>query len=223
MKLQVAFDHTDLEACITIAHKIEHLCDQFEIGSLLLHTHGIAAVKTFKDIFHQKTIIADTKIVERGKDIAQLYFDAGADCITVMAGTHQQIIHTVGSVAQNNGKQVMLDLFDTNLLGQAAMDAKSLGMHALVFHQPLEQRATQNTWYDKWDIVRGNTTLPVFIGSEVSKETIHEMLEVKPDGLILQGSVTQSKNPEAELLFFKETIDAFKAQKQEERNQENQV
>lgn len=184
MKLQVSFDMVDLEKALALAADIQHHVDIIEIGSLLVYKHGESAIQRFKQALPQKTLLADMKIVDRAKEASRLAFGAGADWVTVLAGTSKNVIHTVCSNAHDLGKKVMLDLIDASSLGQSALEAQSLGVDALLFHRPSDE-AAQMISLEAWDMVKGNTKLPVFVATHLSRETVHALLELKPDGIVI--------------------------------------
>lgn len=133
MKLQISFDLIDLDKAIAIGSEVAQYADIIEVGTILIYHHGIAAVERFKSAFPDKIILADTKIVDRGKEVAELFAGAGADWITVMAGTSQHVIHATTTAAHNANVKVMLDLIDSDSVGQSALEAKNLGADALLF------------------------------------------------------------------------------------------
>jgi 3-keto-L-gulonate-6-phosphate decarboxylase len=45
MKLQIAFNSTDLEKDLSIVKSIQHFADQIEIGPIALYQHGLNAIK----------------------------------------------------------------------------------------------------------------------------------------------------------------------------------
>jgi 3-hexulose-6-phosphate synthase len=200
MKLQIAFDLTDLDQAIAIAEAVETSADIIEVGSLLIYKHGVLAIQRFKERFPQKVILADTKIVDRSKDAVTLFAQSGADWITVMAGANKNVIHTACTIAHALGKKVMLDLIDSSSLGQSALEAKSLGADALMFHKPLEDDPL--VFLDRWDMVKGNTQLPVFISTALSRESLPEILSINPAGLVLGPTITQSQDPQQEAAYF---------------------
>src|SRR5690349_22398290 len=171
MKLQIAFDMTDLEKALIIAQDVQDYADILEVGSLLIFKHGELAVKKFKEKFSQKTILADAKIVDRSKDAVTIFAQAGADWITVMAGTNKNVIHNACIVAHQMGKKIMLDLLDAASVGQIALEAASFGVDALVFHHPIDEEE-RLVFNDTLEMVKGNTKLPLFISAEPSHETI---------------------------------------------------
>lgn len=199
MKLQVSFDGLDLEKAIALATSLQEHADIFEIGSLLMYKHGISAIQEFRTAFPQKTLLADVKIADRGKEAAQLCLNAGADWITVLAGTNRNVIHAVCTTAHDLGKKVMLDLLDASSLGQSALEAQGLGVTALLFHRPAAEHA-QAISLEQWEMVKGNTKLPIFIATHVTRENINQLVALQPGGIILGKSATESPLEEVQAL-----------------------
>lgn len=202
MKLQISFDLIDLDQAITIASQVYEYADIFGIGTLLIYKNGLVAVERFKQEFPDKTIFADIKIADRGKESASLFTKAACDWITVLAGTNKNTVHAACSAAHENGKKVMLDLLDSHELGQSALEAKNLGADALLIHQPFEVTGEPSLLLDKWEMVRSNTDLPIFLATRIKRDTIADILKLKPDGIILSRTITSAENPQEEALFF---------------------
>jgi 3-keto-L-gulonate-6-phosphate decarboxylase len=201
MKLQIAFDLVDLDKALSIASEVEQYADILEVGSLLIYKHGEMAIKRFKQAFPQKTLLADAKLVDRSKDSVTLFAQAGADWITVMAGAGRNVIHTACTVAHELGKKIMLDLLDASSLGQSALEAKSLGVDALLFHKPAEEDE-QLLFTDRWEMVRGNTPLPIFVSAPVTRETIAEILSIGAAGIAISNAIVRADNPKQEAAYF---------------------
>jgi 3-keto-L-gulonate-6-phosphate decarboxylase len=207
MKLQISFDTTNLENALEVASLVAPNADILEIGTLLIYAHGIVAVEKFKDAFPTKTILVDTKIIDRAKDAVTLFSKAGADWITVMAGTDKNVIHTACSTAREFNTKVMLDLLDSNAVGQSALEANMLGVDAIVFHHLLDEKAPFS-FLENWEIIRGNTDLPVFISGKITQDNIDEILQIKANGLIIGKSIIESADPAQQAQLFYEKISA---------------
>lgn len=205
MKLQIAFDMTDLDKALGIAKDIAEYADILEIGTLLIYKHGTTAIEKFRETFPKKHILADSKIVDRGKEAAQLFSQAGADWITVMAGTGKDVIHAVCTTAHANNTKVMLDLIDASTLGQSALEAKNLGIDALLFHQPYDEKESL-TFLDKWDMIKGNTNLPIFVSAKFTPETLPQIIAINPAGIVLGRTITDADNPAEEIVLFHDQI-----------------
>ena len=203
MKLQIAFDITDLDTAIGIAKQVAERCDILEIGTLLIYKNGVHAIERFREEFPKKTLLADTKIIDRGKEAVSILANTGIDWITVMAGTGKEVIHSAATMAHQCNIKVMLDLVDASSLGQSALEAKNLGVDALLFHQAYDEKDTL-ILLDKWEMVRGNTTLPIFVSAKITRTTIFNILNIKPDGIIVGKSIIDADDPALEAEFFYE-------------------
>jgi len=201
MKLQISFDLTDLQKALDIAKLVAPYASILEVGSLLLYKYGTQSIEAFRTEFPDSVILVDAKISDRAKEAVTTLAQAGADWITVMAGTTPHVVHSACTTAHDLNKKIMLDLLDASSLGQSALEAKSLGVDALLFHTPHDEEASL-IFLDKWDIVRGNTTLPIYISGKISRSIIHRILSIKPDGIVIGKSVIDSENPAEEAEFY---------------------
>ena len=171
MKLQIAFDLTDLSKALEIARHVQEHADILEVGTLLLYKNGVNAVEEFKKAFPEKIILADTKIVDRGKEAATTVASAGADWITVMAGTGHEVIHATCAAAHQANAKVMLDLVDANSLGQSALEAKNMGIDALMFHQAYDEKDAL-ILLDKWEMVRETPHCPFLLRQKLRDQLL---------------------------------------------------
>jgi len=201
MKLQISFDMADLEKAIDIAKQVADFADILEVGTILIHKYGIKAVEKFTETFQEKDILVDTKIIDRGKDLSSLYSKTKVRWLTVMAGTSNNVIHRACSETKKYGIDVMLDMVDSDAPGQSAMEAKNLGVDAILFHQAYDERESL-MFLDKLDMIKGNTDLPIFISAKINRDNVEKILETKPYGIIVGKSITEAENPAEEAKFF---------------------
>ena len=102
-------------------------------------------------------------------------------------------------------RKVMLDLIDAASPGQSALEAKSLGADAILFHQPHD--ADDKTLIaDDWGMVKGNTDLPIYISAHIDRENINEIIAMEPYGLCIGKTISEANDPAAEVEFFKELL-----------------
>jgi 3-hexulose-6-phosphate synthase len=194
MKIHLAFDMTDIDAALAIAHQTISEVDIFEVGSLLILQHGISAVTRFKQALGRKEVLADIKIADRAEQAVKLCAQAGADWITVLSGTRSAVIHTACQTAHQYGKHIMLDLIDASSLGQSALEAKELGVDALLLHviiDPNDPTALQDTW----DMVAGNTDLPIYLTGSFTLAQVPILTALKPAALVLGKQIILAQHP----------------------------
>lgn len=203
MKLQISFDDIQLEQTIEKAREVAQFADILEVGTLPILKWGSRAVEVFREAFPDKIIFADTKIVDRGRDVVSIFAQAGADWVSVMAGTNKEVIHSVCAKAHDMGKKVMLDILDANSPGQAALEAKSLGVDAIMFYQAYDKDETV-LFLEKWTMIRGNSDLPIHISARVTRDTIDQIIALKPEGVVVDKAILENENILAEAQFFHE-------------------
>lgn len=200
MKLHISFNLTNLQEALTTAKDVEDFCDAFEIGPVTLMQNGMQAIKEFRTTFPQKTIICDCNITEFEKEIVALASQAGCDWVTALAGAGTNTIHNTCTSAHNAGKKVMVDFIDVSSAGQIAADAKAFGVDALVVHNSND--ANPYALLDRWDMIKGNTTLPVFIGTNITRVNLDQLIKLDPAGLIIGRAITFAENPREEAAYF---------------------
>ena len=201
MKLQISFDMPDLDRAINIAKKVSDFADIIEVGTILIHKYGVKAVEAFTKKFEEKDILVDTKIIDRGKDIVEIYAPTKVKWLTVMAGTSNSVIHRACSETQKHKINVMLDMVDSEAPGQSALEARNLGVDAILFHQAYDEKETM-TFLDQLGMVKDNTDLPVFISASINRENVEKIIETKPQGIIIGKSITEAEDPAEEAKFF---------------------
>ena len=62
--------------------------------------------------------MAKAQILDRPAESVTLFTDAGADWISVLAGSGAETIHTATTTARDKGVKIMLDLADASSIGQ---------------------------------------------------------------------------------------------------------
>ncbi len=97
----------------------------------------------------------------------------------------------------------MVDFIDAATAGQIAADAKALGVDALVVHNTA---GSNYTLLDNWDMVKGNTTLPVFICTNVTRINLQELIKLDPAGIVVGHAITLAEDPRSEAEYFYNAI-----------------
>jgi 3-hexulose-6-phosphate synthase len=204
MKLQIAYDFTNLSEAITIAKKTSQFADILEVGTLLIYKEGVKAIEEFKKEFPNKEIFADAKISDRASHAISIFANAGANIISVLAGTANKTILNAAHTAHKHNTKVALDLMDAYSMGQSAMDAEKLGVDCIIFHRSHD--VDPEVTLEQWDTTKGNTSLPIFISGKITKENVERILKLKPNGIVIGSAITKAENPEKEAEYFKSLL-----------------
>ncbi|MBN2267567.1 MAG: orotidine 5'-phosphate decarboxylase [Candidatus Babeliaceae bacterium] len=205
MKLFFSFNHNTIEEALKVAQQTEQWCDAFRIGPVLIFHYGIEIIAEFRKQFPQKMIIAESRIIDHEEEIVSLAARAGSDWISVLADAPQSIIRAACVTAHAARTKVIINLPGANSFGQLVLEAASMGADALVFNF-VPNCESSDTFFDRWEMVRGNTKLPVYIATAINRDNIQTLLKLEPSGIIVGGAVTEAKNPEQEAQFFHKLV-----------------
>ncbi len=205
MKLQISYNFSQLSTALEVAKQTAAYADIIEIGSTLLYIEGIKVIRAFKDLFPDKSICVDTKLIESAHDLIKIGSLQGANYFTLLAGAANHVVQSSTSTAHANRSRIMLDLIDAPSTGQSAMDAATLEVDYLLFHRSNPSTSSTDL-HEEWMNVKGNTTVPIFIAGKVDRASIAHLCNLKPAGIIVGHAITHADNPEAEAQHFKSVV-----------------
>lgn len=208
MKLQISYNFDDLEHALEIAETTFNFADIIEVGSLLIFKEGINAIQVFKKNFPRKPLFANVKISENVQASVELVAGAGATMISILGGIPQNTVKKATEIAHKLDVKIVLDVFDMQTAGQVALDSKTLGIDAILLHQPPHPFDVTD-FASHWQSVQANTELPLFITGNVDRSNINYIKNLKPACIAIGSGITKSDNPASEAQFFKSVVDGI--------------
>ncbi|MEM1609959.1 MAG: orotidine 5'-phosphate decarboxylase / HUMPS family protein, partial [Thermoplasmata archaeon] len=139
--LQVALDLTILERAVQIAKEaVEGGVDWIEVGTPLIKSAGMDAVRTLKRTFPNKIIVADMKTMDVGGAEAEMAAKSGADVIVVMGASDDGTIIEAVKAANKYGSKIMVDLLNLSDPVKRAKEAVNMGAEYLCVHVGVDQQ-----------------------------------------------------------------------------------
>lgn len=202
MKLHISYNFVELSQALEIAQQTAEFADILGVGSLLLFKEGVKAIKTFKSTFPDKEIFAEANIAEKADEAVSMLASAGANYISVLSGVYHNTIKKAVETAKAFDAKIALDLLDSHSPGQSALDAKALGASSIILHRthtPSEAVDIENEWQN----VKENTKLPLFVTGKIDEANFEQILDLKPQGIIIGSAITKSENPAKLASYFK--------------------
>ena len=108
--VQLSLDLTSIsEAVSTASIAVESGVDWLEVGTPLIISDGMGAVKELRSIYPDIPIVADLKTMDGGWLEAELMANAGATHVVVMGVAHKETIELVIKAGRDLGIKVMGD------------------------------------------------------------------------------------------------------------------
>ena len=210
-KLQIALDG-DLPAALDALARVHPYVDIAEVGTPLIFREGMRALRLIRAAYPQLTLVADLKIMDAGHAEAGIAFEAGADCVTVMALASDATIAGALHSARSHGRRVMIDMMQVAAPLARARQLLALGCDLLCLHTAHDMQSSQTSPYAQLAQLRAelpNTQLAIAGGVKLA--TLAEILPLKPQVIIVGSGITAAPDPEVASRQFHERIGRAKA------------
>ena len=189
-RLQVALDQIDRDLAFAVAEQVIEFVDIVEAGTPLVKAAGIGVVQELKACFG-KTVVADLKTMDAGYGEARLAFDNGADITTVLAVASLKTVEGVVEAAQHSGKEVMVDLMNTDPT-EKFRELAHLSVSYYLFHRGIDQQSQiQSSW--KPEALPGSPAR-VAVAGGLGPETVAQVVDFA-DIVIVGRAITAAPSP----------------------------
>jgi 3-dehydro-L-gulonate-6-phosphate decarboxylase len=206
-QLQIALDVTSLDQALSILKTpgLVEAVDIIEAGTVLLAAEGKKAVKALREAYPHKTLVADFKIADAINTIGAMFFENGANLITVIAAADIVTMANAFTLAQKHHQDVQIELY--GLWDEAlAKQWKTTGITHIIYHH---SRDAAKPW-DDTDLER--IKLLVGLGYQVSvtgglnPEHIQLFKDFPVYSFIIGRSLYEAKDPTQMALAFQHEI-----------------
>ena len=198
--LQVALDFTSIDEAIRVAERISGIDDLWlEVGTPLIKSEGVKAIKRLRELFPDKFIVADLKIADAGRIESELAARAGANMVTVLGTSATETIKDVIEACRGLGIKAMVDLMDLpNPLDHVERFVK-LGADALIYHigygrQRSGLRAID--FIDRIERLTARSRIPVAAAGGIKIGEAGRLVKAGCKIIIVGKAVTRAERPE---------------------------
>jgi 3-hexulose-6-phosphate synthase len=139
--VQVSLDVETIDEAVELAEAaVRAGVDWLEAGTPLILGEGLHAVRTLKERFPDKPVIADLKTMDGGYLEAEMMAKAGADMVVVMGVAHPATIRAVVRAARDYGIKVMGDILAASDKVACAKMLEDNGVDYIIVHTGFDER-----------------------------------------------------------------------------------
>ncbi|WP_153463167.1 MULTISPECIES: 3-hexulose-6-phosphate synthase [Sediminibacillus] len=195
MKLQVALDRLSWPECFAVIESVRGSVDYIEIGTGTIKEFGVEIIKAMKQAYPEKTLVADMKICDAGKHETALALDAGADVITVMGFAPLQTIRDCVEVADQSGKQIMVDLLGIRSR-EKIEELVGSGAELLSLHIGKDEQKSGGLEAEHFRLVEGLNGVQTAVAGGINQDSLPAFMEHRPDIVIVGSAITKAVNKE---------------------------
>lgn len=212
VKLQVALDFVELPRAITVAEAaVAGGADLIEVGTPLIKSEGLDAVRKLREMFPGKTIIADMKTMDAGKIETEAAAKAGANVMTVCGTAAESTIRECVETGKHYGIEVAVDLLQMADPVSFAKRASDLGVAWLDVHCPIDVQMTGGDPLSLLKEIRKVTDLTVVVAGGINSETAPAAVAAGADVVIVGGAITKAIDPKQATADIRQAMDSGQA------------
>jgi 3-hexulose-6-phosphate synthase len=206
MRLQLALDGT-LDEGLAVLSVAYSYVDIIEVGTPLIYREGMAAVRQIRRAYPDITLTADLKIMDAGLEEALIAFVAGSDIVTVLGVAPDSTVRHAVTVADQLGKQIMVDMMQVPDIGMRGRALLQMGCHYLCVHTAYDLQQTNPISSSYLMQLRADLgSAPLAIAGGINLQNIDMLLDMKPEIIVVGSAITCAPQPAEAAQAFYERI-----------------
>jgi 3-hexulose-6-phosphate synthase len=193
---QLALDMLDLNEAIKLAIEVDEYVDFFEVGTLLIHNNGIAAVNRVKAQFSYKPVVADLKVMDAADIELRMVSLAQADLVTIMACAPVETVRLALERAHRYGLRVIVDLLGVRDQESRLRELEQVSPDFVLVHAGMDQQQAGLIPLGELEALAPKTHLAMGIAGGLTPDDIPRIRNIPNLGLVVVGSaITTSPHP----------------------------
>lgn len=178
-----------------------------EVGTPLIKSVGVNAIKSLRKMLPEATIFADMKCIDVGFIEAELAFSSGADLMSVLGVASNATIIEAVKACRNYGGKVVVDLISTSNPLERALEVQDLGVDMVCFHLGIDvQRFLGISAYESLiDYIRkacGILKIPVAVAGGITLNKVRGLIEAGVKVVVVGSAITKSSDPKTVTMNF---------------------
>ena len=195
-QLQLALDTLTIDQCEQLLTKLDGLIDVVEIGTPFIIEEGVKVLTYLKQKFPKQKFLADVKIADGAKIETRSALKAGADIVTVLGLSEIKTIKDCIEVAHKENKEVLVDMIAIDDIKSKAKQLDELGADYLCVHNAFDvQSVVESPLEELMQLRQANVKAKIAVAGGIKLSTLESIMELKPDLVIVGGSITNAQDP----------------------------
>ena len=222
--LQVALDVLELKRALQIAQEsLEGGADWIEVGTPLIKSEGMQAVRSIRDHFPDSVIVADMKVADTGTMEVEMAAKAGANIVCVLAEADDSVIAEAIRAARLYGIRIMADLINARDPVSRAMELEGMGVDIICAHAGIDQQMTGKDSLGLLSLLAGRTHIPLAIAGGIDAQAAGEAVRIGADIIIVGGRITRSADVAASTHEIRSEMNNPSCQAVEKKSRDEEI
>ncbi len=211
--LQIALDLVNINRAVKIAEEsINGGVEWIEVGTPLIKSEGMNAIRIMHEKFPNNVIVADMKTVDGGSIEIEMAAKSGADIVLMLGGSDDASVTEAIAAARKFGVILGCDTIDIPMdnLIKRALKLEELGVNMICSHVGIDQQTIyggeKTLELAKQLKQKLKPTTWLAIAGGINSETAASAKELNVDVIVVGGALYKSENPEQTARKIKKAI-----------------
>jgi len=209
--LQVALDFVDMKRAIKCAEEAARGgADWLEAGTPLIKSEGLNAVRRLRELFPDKTIVADMKIMDAGRTEVEIAAKSGADIVCVLGAASDSTIRECIEAGHNYGAKIQADLISIKDVKKRAREIEKLGIDYIGIHCSIDDQMRARDPFKQLREIAKDISVPIAVAGGINSETAADAVKAGASIVIVGGAINKSKDAEKATRDIKRSVAQLK-------------
>ncbi|MGI5990851.1 MAG: 3-hexulose-6-phosphate synthase [Methanosarcina sp.] len=207
--IQVALDLLELDRSVDIAKEaIAGGADWIEIGTPLIKSEGMDAIRTMRKAFPDRTILADMKTVDTGAMEVEMAAKAGADVVIVLGSADDSTLLDALRSAHKYGVRLMADLISAPDPAKRAVELEALGVDYVNVHIGIDQQMIGKDPISILKEISQRVKVQLAVAGGLDANSAVQAVKAGAKIVIVGGNITRSDNVTEAARKIRQSVDS---------------
>lgn len=166
------------------------------MGTPLLISEGVSIIPVVKEIYPDKIIFADLKIMDGAEVISELAFEKGADMISVLAAANDSTIEAAVKKAKSYNKLILVDMCAVENIKKRAQVLEKFKPDYICVHRAADMQSEGRNPLKELQLIENLKTKKAVAGG-IDLNNFREACQSSADTIIVGGAIYRAENPAA--------------------------
>lgn len=222
--LQVALDLVELKRALQIAQEsLEGGADWIEVGTPLIKSEGMRAVRAFRERFPDSTIVADMKVADTGTLEVEMAAKSGADLVCILADADDSVILEAVRAARLYGIRIVADLINVKDPVTRAGELELMGVDIICAHVGIDQQMIGKDSVALLALLSGQVNIPLAVAGGIDAAGAGAAIRHGAAIVIVGGNIVRSANVKISTEEIRKSLDKPSIQLGDKRSREEEI
>jgi 3-hexulose-6-phosphate synthase/6-phospho-3-hexuloisomerase len=198
-----------LDRAVEIAKEaISGGADWIEIGTPLIKSEGMDAIRTMRKAFPDRTILADMKTVDTGAIEVEMAAKAGADVVIVLGSADDSTLLDALRSAHKYGVRLMADLISAPDPVKRVIELEALGVDYVNVHIGIDQQMMGKDPISLLREISQRVNVQLAVAGGLDANTAVQAVKAGARVVIVGGNITHSDNVTEAARKIRQSVDS---------------